>query len=61
MEDPAATGISTESEQLSSRSGSSALEDASFWIMAAALKRFVDNEGRGSLPLEVSSSKISCL
>ena len=25
-----------------------------FWVLAAALKRFVENEGGGSLPLEVS-------
>ncbi len=24
-----------------------------FWILAAALKRFIDGEGQGSLPLEV--------
>ena len=24
-----------------------------FWVLAAALKRFVDGEGQGSLPLEV--------
>ena len=23
-----------------------------FWVLAAALKRFVDGEGQGSLPLE---------
>lgn len=25
-----------------------------FWVLAAALKRFVDNEGQGCLPVEVS-------
>ena len=24
-----------------------------FWVLAAALKRFIDGEGQGSLPLEV--------
>ena len=26
---------------------------ADFWVLAAALKRFIDGEGQGSLPLEV--------
>lgn len=25
----------------------------SYWVLAAALKRYVDNEGRGQLPIEV--------
>ena len=29
-------------------------ESAEFWILAAALKRFVEGDGQGSLPLEVS-------
>ncbi len=28
-------------------------EGGHFWVMVAALKRFVENEGEGSLPLEV--------
>ena len=27
-----------------------------FWVMVAALKRFVEDQGKGSLPLEVQSS-----
>ena len=27
-------------------------QSSDFWVLAAALKRFVDGEGQGSLPLE---------
>ena len=30
-------------------------ESDDFWVLAAALKRFVDNEGKGCLPVEVSN------
>ena len=30
-------------------------ESDDFWVLAAALKRFVDNEGKGSLPVEVGN------
>lgn len=29
-------------------------ESDDFWVLAAALKRFVDNEGKGCLPVQVS-------
>lgn len=28
-------------------------QSTDFWVLAAALKRFVEQEGAGSLPLEV--------
>lgn len=31
-----------------------------FWVMAAALKRFVDAEGHGDLPLEVCDGNNLC-
>ena len=40
MEDPAAEPSSSSDD---------------FWLLVAALKRFVASEGNGSLPLEVSS------
>lgn len=30
-------------------------QSTDFWILAAALKRFIDGEGKGSLPLEVAN------
>ena len=29
-------------------------QSADFWVLIAALKRFIDGEGKGLLPLEVS-------
>jgi len=31
-----------------------------FWVMVAALKRFVEEQGAGSLPLEVCSPPLCC-
>lgn len=28
-------------------------ESDNYWVLAAALKRFIDNEGQGQLPIEV--------
>jgi hypothetical protein len=51
MQDEAADGATSSSDD--------------FWVLAAALKRFVENEGCGSLPLEASqlwrSLKAACL
>ena len=30
-----------------------------FWVMVAALKRFVEDQGKGSLPLEVQIAPLS--
>lgn len=32
-------------------------ESDNYWVLAAALKRFIDNEGKGQLPIEVCLPK----
>lgn len=52
MDDPAAVSVSS-AENGTSTSEERSPDEAAFWIMTAALKRFVENEGNGDLPLEV--------
>jgi len=42
LQDEAAAGVAAKSDD--------------FWVLAAALKRFIEEEGHGSLPLEVCSA-----
>ena len=52
MDDPAAAAVAS-TESGASTSEEYSADEAAFWIMTAALKRFVENEGQGDLPLEV--------
>lgn len=51
MDDPAAASVSAENGAYTSEEYTT--DEAAFWIMTAALKRFVEGEGNGDLPLEV--------
>lgn len=35
-------------------------ESDHYWILTAALKRYIDNEGKGQLPIEVCMPPILC-
>lgn len=48
----AAADVQAIMQDEAAESASSSSDD--FWVLAAALKRFVENEGCGSLPLEAS-------
>ena len=52
MDDPAAASI-TSTDGGATTSEVYSTDEAAFWIMTAALKKFVENEGKGDLPLEV--------
>ena len=56
MDDPAAASVSAENG--ASTSEDHTTDEAAFWIMTAALKRFVEGEGNGDLPLEVCSPQL---
>ena len=35
-------------------------ESDNYWVLTAALKRYIDNEGKGQLPIEVGMAPLLC-